>query len=273
MWSGTPPSRAMAATRSRYLIGSGWPAEWACVFSRMTRRVMGSWRSSGSRNAPRSRRVQRPIRALAECTDRRADDHRWLPASSITVWVVSPAMASWPLGRCAISLTRLPIVPLANEQTGLLAQQRGRPGLQLVDGGIVTEDVVADAGRGHRAAHRRGGGGDGVGAGIDHGGHGRASIARVRRGPVGRAARSPLPIYNPGTESARKCAGQALAALHEARRSRRPRAALPPRAAQNMLPVMRIPAMNPDHGRARSSPPGRAWPRGESGRAHLSSSC
>jgi hypothetical protein len=49
--------------------------------------------------------------------------------------------------------------------------QAGDPGdgaLQLAQGGVAVEHVVADRGLGHRAAHRRGGAGDGVGPQIDH---------------------------------------------------------------------------------------------------------
>ena len=55
-----------------------------------------------------------------------------------------------------------------HEQCALLAAQPGDPVLELVNGGIVVEHVVADDGLGDRAAHRGRGTGDGVGAQVDH---------------------------------------------------------------------------------------------------------
>ena len=42
-----------------------------------------------------------------------------------------------------------------DEQAGLLAEQLGGALLEGDDGRVVAEDVVADLGVGHRAAHRR----------------------------------------------------------------------------------------------------------------------
>ncbi len=69
-----------------------------------------------------------------------------------------------------------------DEQARFLAQQLRGPRLELVDGGIVAEHVIADARGGHRAAHGVGRVGDGVGAQVDHGRHGPASISRVSFG-------------------------------------------------------------------------------------------
>ena len=50
MCSGTPWAWAISATWRVYAAVSGWPIEWACVFSMVTRPVIGSWGSFGSRN-------------------------------------------------------------------------------------------------------------------------------------------------------------------------------------------------------------------------------
>ena len=56
---------------------SGWPIEWACVFSSAMRPVIGSWRSIGSRNAASIvGEVQRAVGAVVEGADARADDDR-----------------------------------------------------------------------------------------------------------------------------------------------------------------------------------------------------
>ena len=79
----------------------------------------------------------------------------------------SPAMTSWPRWSCAIWATRLPIAPEATKRPGLLAEQLGGALLERVDGRVVAEDVVADLGLGHGAAHLGRGLGDGVGAQVD----------------------------------------------------------------------------------------------------------
>ena len=58
-----------------------------------------------------------------------------------------------------------------------LAGQLGRALLQGDDGGVVTEDIIADLGCGHGHAHGRAGLGDGVGTEVDEVGHGPASIS------------------------------------------------------------------------------------------------
>jgi hypothetical protein len=59
--------------------------------------------------------------------------------------------------------------PGGHEQAGLLAQQLGGTCLERLDRRVVLEDVVADLGVGHRAAHRGRRVGDGVAAQVDHG--------------------------------------------------------------------------------------------------------
>ena len=58
--------------------------------------------------------------------------------------------------------------PAGNEQPRFLVQSLGGLRLEPVDGGVVTEDVVADLGVGHGLAHGGCRSGHGVGAQIDH---------------------------------------------------------------------------------------------------------
>ena len=98
-------------------------------------------------------------------------------------------MISWPRPRCASWATRLPIVPLRDEQAGLLAEQLGGALLERDDGRVVAEDVVADLGLGHRAAHGGRRAGDGVAAQVDRAvgmSVMEASIGRRRARPAGR---------------------------------------------------------------------------------------
>ena len=97
----------------------------------------------------------------------------WPPASCSTTCAPLEATISPPRATWAMCETRLPMVPLATNSAGLLAGQLGGALLERDDGGVVAEDVVADLGLGHRAAHRRRGLGDGVGAKVDEVGHGR----------------------------------------------------------------------------------------------------
>jgi hypothetical protein len=55
-----------------------------------------------------------------------------------------------------------------NEKAGLLAEKIRGELLEGVDGGIVSEDIVADLGRGHRLSHLRRGPRDGVASQVDH---------------------------------------------------------------------------------------------------------
>ena len=138
-----------------------------------------------------------------ERADARPDDDRVAGGLVDDDVVLAPAIVSWPRARWAIWATRLPIVPLRDEQAGLLAEQLGGALLEGVDRRVVAEDVVADLGVGHRAAHRGGRMGDGVGAEVDTG-HGRGEysagcvprLALARDGASGRCSRvSPLDVH------------------------------------------------------------------------------
>ena len=56
-----------------------------------------------------------------------------------------------------------------DEEGGFFAEEFGGGKLELGDGGVIAEDVVADRGFGHGFAHGGGGLGDGVAAEVDHG--------------------------------------------------------------------------------------------------------
>ena len=174
--------------RARVVDGSGRPPEWACVFSRTTRPVIGSWRSVGSRNASTiSAGSIVPSGRSRQGADRRPDDDR--VAAGLVQHGVGGRPGDGLVAARQVGHQRDEVAHRAarDEQAGLLAQQLGGARLERVDRGVVAEHVVAELGRGHRAAHRVGRVGDRVGAEIDQG-HGRASIARVARGgaPDGR---------------------------------------------------------------------------------------
>ena len=177
------------------------------------------------------RRVQRPVGALAQGADRRADD------DGVTARLVQDRVGHLAgdglvaAGKVGHQRDEVAHGAARHEQAGLLAQERGGAGLELVDRGVVAEDVVADPGRGHRAAHGLGGVRDGVGAEIDDGGHGRASIARVAR--VGARLRAPCPRAGSGSPALEQDQEHGAAS------------STAPTAAQNRLPVMKLPAMNP----------------------------
>ncbi len=132
-------------------------------------------------------RVQGPVGTLAQGADRRPHDDG--VAARLVQDRVGHLAGDGLVATGKVRHQRDQVAHRAarHEQAGLLAQERGGTGLELVDRGVVTEDVVADPGSGHRAAHGVGGVGDGVGAEIDHGGHGRASIARVARSGLPRS--------------------------------------------------------------------------------------
>ena len=82
------------------------------------------------------------------------DDDVCAPAWSATI---SP-----PRGTCAMCETRLPMVPLATKRPAGLARQLSGALLESDDGGVVSEDVVADLGSRPWRGASRGRLGDGV---------------------------------------------------------------------------------------------------------------
>ena len=116
-------------------------------------------------------------------------------------------MISWPRAEVGhAATTRLPIVPEATNSAGLLAEQLRGALLERVDGRVVAEDVVADLGRGHRAAHLVGGLRDGVGAEVDQG-H-APSIGGGRRSDVRTIERSASGYPPPSPQRTRGVAAQ-----------------------------------------------------------------
>ena len=120
-WSGTPCACAISATLRMYSRGSGRPIEWAWVFSSATRPLIGSCMSRGSRKASfSSARSQLPSGRSAICLTDVPTTTAWPACSSETMWVVAPAMVSWPRPRWPSWDTRLPIVPLATNSAASL---------------------------------------------------------------------------------------------------------------------------------------------------------
>ena len=82
---------------------------------------------------------------------------------------VRPRRISSPPGRtCRRMAISLHIVPRGQEHRGLVAEQRRHALLERVHGRVVAALLVADLGRGHRRAHRRGRTRLGVGVEVDH---------------------------------------------------------------------------------------------------------
>ena len=69
------------------------------------------------------------------------------------MWVSPPAIISLAAREVGELGDEVALRPAGDEQPGLLAEQLGRALLERVDRRIVAEDVVADLGVGHRAAH------------------------------------------------------------------------------------------------------------------------
>ena len=91
------------------------------------------------------------------------------------VLVAAPAVGEQP--------AQVALRAAGHEQRGLLAEQRGRGLLELVDGGILSVHVVAHDGCGHSGPHGCRGLGDGVGAKVDH----MIKLRSAGRGPQPRA--------------------------------------------------------------------------------------
>ncbi len=117
------------------------------------------------------RRVHGAVGALREGADRGARDDR-----------VAAGLVDDGVGRLArdglvaarqVGEERHEVAhrPARDEQPRLLAEERGGARLELVDRGVVAEDVVAERGRGHGAAHGVRRVGDGVRAQVDDGRH------------------------------------------------------------------------------------------------------
>ena len=125
---------------------SGWPIEWAWVFSMVTRPVIGSCGSFGSRKAA-------SISAGSTVPSGRSSSERmlvptmtaWPAASSMTRWCSRPAIVSWPRREVRHLGDEVAHRARGDEQAGFLAEQLGGALLERVDGRVVAEHVVADA--------------------------------------------------------------------------------------------------------------------------------
>ena len=114
-------------------------------------------------------RVERAVRPIAELEDARAHDDRVtgrLVPDDVALGAGDHLAAARHVGHQRHEVAHR---PRRDEQAGLLAEQLRRPLLERVDRRVLAEDVVADLGGGHRAAHLGGRAGDGVGAEIDRG--------------------------------------------------------------------------------------------------------
>ena len=72
--------------------------------------------------------------------------------------------------------------PGRHKHRRLLAQKLGGEPLQLIDGGIIAKDIIADRGLGDRPPHRGRGLRDGIAAQVDH--DGVSVTERLVDGPV-----------------------------------------------------------------------------------------
>ena len=102
------------------------------------------------------RRVQGPVGTLAQGADRRPHDDG--VAARLVQDRVGHLAGDGLVATGKVRHQRDQVAHRAagHEQAGLLAQERGGTGLELVDRGVVTEDVVADPGsRPSRGAWRR----------------------------------------------------------------------------------------------------------------------
>ncbi len=117
-------------------------------------------------------RVERPVRSVAELEDTRPDNDRMagrLVPDDVALGAGDDLAAARHVGHQGHEVAHR---PGRHEEARFLAEELGGPFLERVDRRILAEDVVAELGRGHRAAHLGGRMGDGVGAEIEDG-HGR----------------------------------------------------------------------------------------------------
>jgi hypothetical protein len=117
--------------------------------------------------------IERAVRSVFECPGARADDHR------VTGCLVDDEVVRLPgddlLAAAEVGHQGHEIAHGAggDEEARLLAEEVGGTLLELVDGRVVAEHVVAELGRRHGPAHRLGRAGDGVAAEVDRAlGHG-----------------------------------------------------------------------------------------------------
>ena len=168
MWSGTPWAWAIVADRAG-VVGRQRLAH------RMGMRVLEG-DQAGDRLVGVGRvaeggfdlgRVDRPVRPVLERADARADDDRVtgrLVDDHVVLATGDGLLAAGEVGHLGDEVAHR---PAGDEQAGFLAEQLGGALLERDDRRVVAEDVVAELGLGHRAAHRRRGVGDGVAAQVD----------------------------------------------------------------------------------------------------------
>ena len=143
--------------------------------------------------------VHRAVGPVLERPDARADDHGMtgrLVDDEMVLAAGDRLLTAREVGHLGDEVAHR---AARHEQAGLLAEQLGGAFLEGVDRRVVTEDVVADLGLGHRPAHGGRRVGDGVAAQVDpgHGGrvYGWVAVAGpdARRAPLAwRQPRRPL---------------------------------------------------------------------------------
>ncbi len=114
------------------------------------------------------REIHRPVVGPRDRPDRRAGDDRVpgaLAAERVDLGRTDDLAAARDVGHEPDEIAHR---AARDQQRGLGAEEFGGSLLELADGRVLAEDVVADLGRGHRAAHGRGGECDGVRPEVDH---------------------------------------------------------------------------------------------------------
>ena len=154
-WTARPSSRAVGDRRRSSSSGHTRPPALRCVCSSTTMLAGCSSSAGDDRLAqllgrdPPGDRPGRPRMTSPEWT-------AGPPASKTRMCVRSSAI-SWPPGRVSTrSAIWFAIVAVGRKSARLVPEQLGRSALELVDGRILAQLLVADLGRGHRGAHALG---------------------------------------------------------------------------------------------------------------------
>ena len=133
--------------------------------------------------------VDRAVRTVVESADARPDDDgvaRGFIDDEVVLAAGDGLLAAGEVGHLGDEVS---LRSRADEQAGLLAEELGRTFLEGVDRRVVAEDVVAELGVGHGAAHGGRRKRDGVAAEVDQG-HGASIGWGDRASRAGRRPRS-----------------------------------------------------------------------------------
>ena len=144
---------------------SGWPIEWAWVFSSVMRpgqRLVRVGRVA--EGGVDGGQVEGAIRAVLEAPRAGADDDRVacrLVDDQVVLGAGDDLLAAAEVGHHGREIAHR---PARDEEAGLLAEELRGALLEGDDGRVVSEDIVADLGLGHRSAHGVGRARNGVAA-------------------------------------------------------------------------------------------------------------